>query len=78
MRVYYELVLWEEVDNQDTEILKGKMGEMAKRFAGFGCLSFIMRGQQAQAQAQTIEQPPSTSPQYQPQPEPQQEEVIDE
>lgn len=77
MRVYYELTLWEEVDDYDTEKLKGKMGEMSKRFVGYGCLSFAMRGTPPVVQSPQPEQPQQTPqpPSQQPQP---QEEVIDE
>lgn len=64
MRIYYDLVIWEEVDQNDSEKLKGKMMEMAKRFQGYGVLSFNMR-------AAPVEQPQPTppQPQYQYQPE---------
>lgn len=43
MRIYYDLVLWEEVDENDTDKLKGKFAEMGNRFKGYGVLSFNMR-----------------------------------
>ncbi len=54
-RMYYDIVLWEDVDDNDTEKLKNKGQEMMKRFAGYGVLSFNMRAApvtQAQLQAQ--------------------------
>lgn len=80
MRVYYELTLWEEVDDYDTEKLKGKMGEMAKRFAGYGCLSFAMRGTPPAVQSAQPQQPyPNQAQPEQPeQPQQPQEQVLDE
>lgn len=41
--MYYDIVLWEDVDENDTEKLKNKGTEMMKRFQGYGVLSFNMR-----------------------------------
>jgi len=72
MRIYYDLVIWEEVDQNDSEKLKGKMLEMAKRFQGYGVLSFNMRGTPVQ-QEQTNQQPQPVQYQYQ---EPEYEEEV--
>lgn len=59
VRVYYDLVLWEEIDDKDDEKLKGKFAEMGNRFKGYGVLSFAMRAAPAgQPQEEIIEQEP--------------------
>lgn len=50
MRVYYELLLWEDVDQNDTDKLKGKFMEMGKRFQSYGVLEFKMRAAQTEDQ----------------------------
>lgn len=50
MRIYYELMVWEEVDEYDTEILKNRSQEFSKRLNGFGILSFSMKAPQQQVQ----------------------------
>jgi len=61
LRIYYDLVLWEEVEENDTEKLKGKFAEMGNRFKGYGVLSFNMRaapvGQAAPATETPLEEP---------------------
>jgi len=54
MRIYYELMVWEEVDEYDTEILKNRSQEFSKRLNGFGILSFNMK---ASPPAQQVQQP---------------------
>lgn len=73
-RMYYDIVLWEDIDENDTEKLKNKGNEMMKRFQGYGVLSFNMRAapvtaaqaaaQEAAAQeaAQVAEAPPAQAP----------------
>lgn len=74
MRIYYDLVIWEEVDENDSEKLKGKMLEMGKRFQGYGVLSFNMRAAPvAQTQPQQPQQPQPHQYQYQ---EPEYEEEV--
>ncbi len=53
MRIYYELMVWEEVDEYDTEILKNRSQEFSKRLNGFGILSFNMK---ASPPAQQVQQ----------------------
>jgi len=59
MRIYYELMVWEEVDEYDTEILKNRSQEFSKRLNGFGILSFNMKAsppaQQVQQEEQQVE-----------------------
>lgn len=59
VRVYYDLVLWEEIDDKDEDRLKGKFAEMGNRFKGYGVLSFAMRAAPAGQPQQTIEQQPA-------------------
>jgi len=62
MRLFYDLTVWEEIDENDSDALKSKFTEFGKRLNGFGILSFSMRaGQQAlteeqQQQLQRIQQ----------------------
>lgn len=60
MRIYYDLIVWEEVDQYDLEKLQSRSQEFGKRLNGFGILSFNMRAQppqQTQTQQQPAEQP---------------------
>lgn len=75
MRIYYDLVIWEEVDQNDSEKLKGKMLEMAKRFQGYGVLSFNMRAAPIQQEVEAQQAQPQQPHQYQYQPEYEEEEV---
>ena len=77
MRVYYDLILWEDVDDYNAEALKSKMTEMAKRFVGYGCLSFNMRGGPQPQPVQQQTQIPAQQA-HQAQPAQPQEEVIEE
>ncbi len=55
MRIYYELMVWEEVDEYDTEILKNRSQEFSKRLNGFGILSFNMKASPPAQQVQQVE-----------------------
>ena len=50
MRVYYDLVIWEDMDDGDIEGLKTKWVELGNRFKGFGLVKFNMRAEQPQPQ----------------------------
>jgi len=56
MRIYYELMVWEEVDEYDTEILKNRSQEFSKRLNGFGILSFNMKASPPAQQVQQEQQ----------------------
>lgn len=56
MKIYIDLLLWDEVDDYDTESLKAKFQEVAKRFTGLGCLKFEIRGAGAQQPQMSPEQ----------------------
>lgn len=56
MRIYYDLIVWEEIDETDTEKLMTKFGEFAKRLQGFGIVSWKMRAGQQQQQEATPEE----------------------
>lgn len=49
MRIYYDLIVWEEIDEYDVDVLKGKFSEFGKRLGGFGILSFSMRSPEARS-----------------------------
>ena len=51
MRIYYDMIVWEEIDDTDTEKLMSKFGEFAKRLAGYGMVSWKMRAGQEQQTA---------------------------
>lgn len=68
VRVYYDLVLWEEVELSElNEELKDKASEMVKRFQGYGLVSYNMRTEIPQAQSQQVYQQTQQQPQQQPQ-----------
>ena len=50
MRVFYDLTVWEELDENNVEQMKSKFGEFGKRLNGFGIISFAMRSGNQQAQ----------------------------
>jgi len=60
MRIYYELMVWEEVDEYDTEVLKNRSQEFSKRLNGFGILSFNMKASPPQQQVQQEQQVETT------------------
>jgi len=75
MRIYYDLVVWEEIDQYELEKLQNRSQEFAKRLNGFGILSFNMRAQPPQQQqVQPAEQPVEEVEEE----SPQEEEIIDE
>lgn len=51
MRIYYDMIVWEEIENNDTEKLMSKFGEFAKRLNGYGMVSWKMRAGQEQQTA---------------------------
>jgi len=51
MRIYYDLIVWEEIDENDTEKLMSKFTEFGKRLNGYGIVSWKMRAGQEQTQA---------------------------
>ena len=50
MRVYYDLTIWEDMEEGDVEGLKTKWVELGNRFKGFGLIKFNMRAEQPQQQ----------------------------
>lgn len=51
MRIYYDLIVWEELEENDTEKLMSKFTEFGKRLQGYGIVSWKMRAGQEQRQA---------------------------
>lgn len=51
MRIYYDLIVWEEMEDNDTEKLMSKFTEFGKRLQGYGIVSWKMRAGQEQKQA---------------------------
>lgn len=43
MRIYYDLIIWEEIEQHEVEKLQNRVQEFGKRLNGFGILSFNMR-----------------------------------
>ncbi len=56
MRIYYDLIVWEEIDETDTEKLMTKFTEFGKRLQGYGIVSWKMRAGQQQPQEATPEE----------------------
>jgi len=56
MRIYYDLIVWEEIDETDTEKLMTKFTEFGKRLQGYGIVSWKMRAGQQQTQEATPEE----------------------
>lgn len=75
--MYYDIVLWEDVDENDTDKLKNKGTEMMKRFQGYGVLSFNMRAAPVTQQQLEAQQAAALAQQQQPQ-QPAQEAVATE
>lgn len=77
MRIYYDLIVWEEVDQFELEKLQTRSQEFGKRLNGFGILSFNMRAQPPGVQQQQQQEQPVDQSQIEEQAEAQ-EEIVDE